>query len=561
MKLDKKFNPLENSSSLTSDQINSILDLSTDIFENLDEYAVGQLFQGAAQDLDMVFDSILKETSEVLFGDVQNVDVQSMSHNYVDTLGEQFEETLRCYNFNYFAVSVLESFDINWHHLEWGNFIQLYMRLAVLAPRDHSKSHWFSLAYPLWKMYRYKPKLHGAKKELYLSKSGMIITNEHSLAKKLLRKIREEVDNNPVLAAKLKPDGREGWGKEELFCKNGAHLETRSFGQTLRGPHPGYIIVDDFLDKSAMYSSSARDKFDEVFFAEIMNMIVPDGQVVVVGTPFHTSDLYGTLKKKTDQWRVFEYPAIFPDGSLLWKDRYNLQALLNKRKDQGPIIFSREILVRPVSDTSTIFPYSLIEKSFIRMEDYTLVNNIQSHSKKFTKIVVGCDFARSANVGADYSVFMVMGVDDLDNYWLLHVWREKGKSYNEQIASLKSINANFRPDIIMIEVNQMQQLFADGGRNAGLPIVEHTTGTNKKDLEKGLPGLAILFEQQRIRMPRGDQYSLDVTDKIAEEFMSISWTDKGKLEGVGEHDDLPMAMWITLLAANYVNRSFNFGFI
>lgn len=427
---------------------------------------------------------------------------------------------------------------------------------------SNSKSYTFSFAYPLWKMYRYlRSKTGYVQKEYQLSSFGMIVTSGMTLGRHLLSLIKAEIEDNEILSRELyKTGNREGWGKEYIRCKNGAELIVRGYESRIRGYHPTWLVVDDLLTDQALYSQEQRDKYINMFHSVLMNAIVPGGQVLVCGTPFHELDLYADLKKRKG-WRTFEYPAIFPDGRLLWGNRYNYNAIMAKKENQGSIIFSREILVKPVSSASTIFPYKIIEKSFIGMDDYTIVDNIYSHKRKFKRVVTGCDFARSANVGADYSVFITIGVDDLDNYWLLNVWREKGKSYNEQIANLKRIYSEFLPEVVMMEVNQMQQLFSDGGKEAGLPVVDHHTGTNKYNLESGLPGMSVLFEQGRIKLPRGDIRSKNITDSLAMELSSVTWTEKGKLEGVGAHDDQVMALWISLLAAQYVNENFSFSFL
>lgn len=427
---------------------------------------------------------------------------------------------------------------------------------------SNSKSYTFSFAYPLWKMYRYQKNKTGyVPREFALSSFGMIVTSGMTLGRHLLTLIKGEIEDNDVLGPILyKAGSREGWGKEYIRCKNGAELIVRGYESRIRGYHPTWLVVDDLLTDQALYSQEQRDKYINMFHSVIMNAIVPGGQVIVDGTPFHELDLYADIKKRRD-WRLFEYPAIFPDGRLLWENRYDYNAIMAKKENQGSIIFTREILVTPVSSASTIFPYSIVEKSFVGMDEYTLVDNIYSHKRKFVRVVTGCDFARSANVGADYSVFITIGIDELGNYWILNVWREKGKTYNEQIANLKRICADFHPEVIMVETNQMQQLFADGGREAGLPIVDHHTGTNKYNLESGLPGMAVLFEQMKVKFPRGDQKSKNVTDSIAMELASVTWTEKGKLEGVGAHDDQVMGLWIALRAAQYVNENFSFSFI
>jgi hypothetical protein len=290
-----------------------------------------------------------------------------------------------------------------------------------------------------------------------------------------------------------------------------------------------------------------------------MNMIVPNGQTIVVGTPFHSNDLYGDLKSKSG-WHVREYPAIFPDGTILWRDRWGFDDLLEKRETQGNLIFSRENLVKPVTNESTIFPEEVIKRAFIGMEDYKLVNSRSAYRIKFDMVVTGIDFSISSNVGADYTVITTTGIDDKGNIWLMNITRFKGKKFGQQIGAMKTINSNFQPDIMIAEDNVFQKIFVQEGEKHGLPIQGHTTGKNKYDLKAGLPGLALLMERGKIKLPRGDQHSIDMTDLLASELMSVTWTDKG-LEGVGEHDDMAMSLWLNSVGVKKVSTGFNFGFL
>jgi phage terminase large subunit-like protein len=379
----------------------------------------------------------------------------------------------------------------------------------------------------------------------------MLITSEIGLASKQLEQIKAEIERNDVLYERLYPRTKELWNSEAIRCKNGAMLSVKSYGSKMRGWHPDWITVDDFLTDQALYSQMQRNKYIDFFHSVVMNMLVPKGRIVVVGTPYHSADLYGNLKK-AEGWRVFDYPAIFPDGSLLWQNRHNFTGLMGKRKSQGPIIFSREILVKPVSSDSAILPYETVALAFKGMEATSLVPNIWSHPKRkdFVRVVTGCDFARSAKVGADYSVFITLGIDEQDRYHLLHVWRKRGASFSEQIAAIRNIHTNFKPDLMVMESVQMQQLFVDAAKDLNIPVEGHATSAQSKyDLEKGVPSLVILFEQERFRFPRGDEHSRAMTDTIAMELASITWTDKGKLEGTGDHDDCGMALWMAVQAA------------
>lgn len=176
---------------------------------------------------------------------------------------------------------------------------------------------------------------------------------------------------------------------------------------------------------------------------------------------------------------------------------------------------------------------------------------------KFERVAVGCDFAASGNVGADFSVFITLGATADGKIWLINLWRGKGKTYNQQLSALKHINVNFNPDVIYAESNQMQTLFVSGGKEMGMPVIGDHTGVNKYDLKSGLPGMVVLFEQDRFCFPRGDAASVETTDLVTGELSSVSWSQKGKLESVGQHDDTVMALWKAVRALNHVGNSFN----
>lgn len=532
-----------------------------DIITNLDDLALRELTSGYERDIDSIYSTLVEETGKALFSTNANFSAQNFS--YLESLTKTFDFQLKRKSFNYFTQSTLPTFSMGIHHIEWGQLVQFYKWLCVLAARDHSKSYTFSFAYPLWKMFRYDRYNFDrgiSTKENSLNKMGMLITNEHSLAKKFLSFIVEEIENNPILRERLYPDKGAGLGKEEIVCKNGATMEVKGAGSALRGRHPHWIVVDDFLDEGSLYSKEQRESSIDLMHSTIMNLIVPGGQVVTVGTPMHQDDLYGNLRKAKG-WRLFEYPAINPDGTVLWPERYTLRQLLDKKAAQGSIIFSREILVKPVSNDSTIFPYKILQTAFRGMDEYTIEDNIMSFKKKFKKIGVGCDFAISSEVGADYSVFTVVGLDEFDNYWLIYQWREKGVNYNHQIARMKKIKADFKPNVFMAEDNAFQKVMIDMANDAGLNVISHTTGTNKYDLRTGLPGLATLFEQGRIRFPRGNERSKNISDVICMEASGITWTNKGKLENTTDHDDSVMSLWIAVRSLNYINKnSFDFTF-
>lgn len=543
------------------------LNIVDEIIDNMDEKGILELMQGSQGDIDRVIDNLMKDTFQVVYTGDTNID---FSPRYTERLSYSIEETLRTRNLTYFITSVMPDFQLSWHHLEWGDLVHRHKKLCVIAARDHGKSHYFSNAYAIWQLYRYsKPKsgTFSSRPSKSNSNRGYLFSFSLQQSVDLMEILKGTIEGNDILRERLFPNSRNvgAWASTNIVCSNGARLTCKGFGSSVRGAHPYWIVVDDGLKDNVIYSTLQRQKSIDYFHSVIMNMLVPGGQIIVVGTPFHASDLYGDLKSKSTKdengWFVIEYPAIFPDGRILWPQRWNFADLMDKKNTQGNIIFSRENLCRPITNESSIFPLKILERSLLRMENYTLVRNRDDFPIKFNKVVMGCDFAISANVGSDYTVFTTWGVEDeTREMYLLNFYREKGKTFHEQMQVLRGLNVRFRPDCIVMEQNTFQQIFVQEGDKQGMPVMGHTTGIDKYDLKTGWPGIAILFERGKIHIPIGDAYSQNVKDLIFSDLGSVAFTEHG-LESVGEHDDISSSIWLATLGANKLSTGFRYSFI
>lgn len=546
------------------------LSIVDEIIDGMDDKGILELMSGSDGDLDYVLDCLLKDTFQVMYTGNPHID---FAPRYTDRLSQSVEEILRCKNLAYFITSVMPDFQLNYHHLEWCDLVHRYNKLCVEAARDHGKSYFFSNAYAAWQLYKYaKPKgtQFSARPTKSNSNRGYLFSFSLQQSVDLMEILKNTIEGNDILKERLYPDSKDksgAWASTNIVCRNGARLTCKGFGSSVRGAHPYWIVVDDGLKDNVIYSQLQRQKSIDYFHSVIMNMLVPGGQIIVVGTPFHASDLYGDLKSKSIHatgnkkgWFVIEYPAIFPDGRILWPQRWSFFDLMDKKATQGNIIFSRENLCRPITNESSIFPLSVLQQSLIGMEKYTVVRNRDDFPMKFNTVVVGCDFAISANVGADYSVFTIWGVDDERGMWLLNMYREKGKTFHEQIQMLKNINVRYRPNIMVVEQNTFQSIFVQEGDKQGLPVMGHTTGIDKFDLKSGWPAVAVLFERRKIHIPIGDKQSQDIKDLIFSDLGSVAFTDKG-LCSVDEHDDISSSIWLASLGANKLSTGFKYSFI
>lgn len=461
-------------------------------------------------------------------------------------------------NLALFARDVL-NIEIGPHLEEWSDLVNDHSRLAVMAARDHSKSTFFSYAYPIWRawsepgcdVYIFSSTVDGAIEFLDTIIYGN--ADQTLLGMIDIPALQHLVPNRDS----MREDPRQRLNKKDVRLANGSRLRALGYGQKIRGRHPKYIVCDDILNDEDLFSETVRRKNIAYFQSAITNLIHPKGQIVVVGTPFHVADLWGFLRKNP-VYAFRQYPAIIKKGTkqrALFPWRWPLAALLRKKLEIGSVAFAREILCQPITDDISIFPSHL----FPPLYDETLC--LRPSRAKIREmglsVFAGVDIALSASVGADFFVIFVIGVDSQGNHVLLDIIRRKGLAFHKQLTLIEWACQRYLVDLCHIESNQAQRVWPDEmKRQTDAPVKEfHTLAQNKYPLDKGIPGLRILLENLKVIIPRGDEYSVEQTDIWQEECQAFGFVD-GKLEGVGAHDDTVMGWWMCAEA----RRAGGFGF-
>ena len=466
------------------------------------------------------------------------------------------EEILLRTDLSYFAEEIL-GMEISHHHKGWSSLTAKNKKLCIEAPRDHGKSFMFSFAYPIWRAYfNWIPStLHGADfKSMPKISVGYIFSNTQDQAIKLLQIVKEELESNPKLRH-LVPLKKDVWSKTEIRLANGAYIRARGWGQSVRGAHPVWIICDDTLNDETIYSEMTRNKQIDYFYSAVTPMLVPGGQLIVVGTPFHQEDLYQKLLENR-AYLFHRSPALNEVGEPLWPTRYTKEMLLQRKEEVGSTRFAREYLCLPISDESSLFPERILRPCFD--PQYEMPKSLSDDDRKALRVYTGVDLALSSTVGADFTVITTIGVDEFGNRFLIDIKRSKGHTMMEQLRQIEDVYRTYRPIKVLIEDNAFQRVFRDELiRNTDIPVEGFTTGVNKQALDKGVPSLQILFENRKFIIPRKTERDRDITDKLVNELKCFTWVD-GKLQGLGAHDDMVMSLWIANEAANSHGFSFDF---
>lgn len=419
------------------------------------------------------------------------------------------------------------------HHLEWSELVRKYMRICVMASRDHGKTFFFDFAFPIWRAV------------LRPGGSGFIFSATQDQAVRILADIKQELETNPKLQY-LVPDTSQGgkgkkWSSTAIQLTNGHRIYARGFGTRVRGAHPDWIVVDDALNDETAYSEVTRKKQIEYFYTAVSNMVTPGGIIIVVGTPFHQADLYADLAGN-EEYIFKRYQALNgPEELPLWPARYDKLRLEKKRKEIGTIRFTREFQCEPVADDMSLFPLALFKGQPTEVFTLTLGMPKEIYDRLGVTIYMGVDFAMSSSAQADYTVIWAMGLDKWGNRWIVDIQRGKGLPYQTQLSMINEMGHKYDPALVFLEANQMQRIFGDELiRTTDLPIKQFVTGAQKNTLDKGVPSLRVLLENGKFRIPRGDKRSIEITNLWIEEMRAFTWVE-GALKSVGTHDDTVMA--------------------
>jgi hypothetical protein len=445
--------------------------------------------------------------------------------------------------------------------LEWEDLIHSNDRIATLAARDHGKSTFWTYAYPIWRAV-FEPGcevyIFGKTQEAAQEYIDIILYGKGNLRGMIdipslahLVPTREQVMREPRLRL----------NKSDVRFHNGSRIRAVSWGKSTRGRHPKYVVCDDVLSDEDMWSETTRKKNIEYFKGAITNMPPPDGQLIVVGTPFHAADLYSFLRSnKRYKFRKFA-GIVREDGKerALFPQRWSLKLLYGKRDEIGSVSFAREILCEPITDDLSIFPSHL----FPPLHDPSLsLRPKRSVMKQLGwTTYMGVDLALSASVGADYTVCFVIAKGPDGQRFVVDIVRTKGLPFRQQLGLIERVARRYDPNLIFIEANLFQRIYSDEmRRTTDLPVKPFLThAQNKNPLDKGIPSLRILLENEKYTIPfSSDPYTQEQVQVWESECAQFGFVD-GKLQGIGEHDDTVMAWWMAEEACKAGGFTFAMG--
>jgi len=406
-------------------------------------------------------------------------------------------------------------------------------RLMLFMPPRHGKSTLASIAYPAWHLGR-NPK----HEFISCSYSGSLAM---SFSRKVRHLLREPLYKNVFTEAKLDPTSQsvEAW----LTTKGGGYVAA-GVGGGITGKGAHVLVIDDPVkNREDAESDFNRDNVWDWYTSTAYTRLAPGGGILVILTRWHDDDLAGRLLRGAadggDEWEVVKYPAIaeveeeFRDvGEALHKERYNLSSLEKIQKAIGPRDWSALYQQNPVSDEGDYFTRDMIR--------YYDPADIDLGRMKF---YCAWDLAIGQKDRNDYSVGLVVGVDEYDSLYIVDCVRGKFDGF-EIVERILDLYEQWRPSIIGIEKGHIEMALG--------PFLEKRVRERKlyeayfKDLKPGrrdkearARAIQGRMQQGMVRIPKDEVW----TGPLVAELLRFP---------NGVHDDQVDALaWVGLMMAEF----------
>jgi predicted phage terminase large subunit-like protein len=343
-------------------------------------------------------------------------------------------------------------------HREWWEMCtQPHPFVAIAAPRNHAKSTAITHSYTL------------ANIAMRQRDFVMIVSDTEQQASYFLNDLKREFTDNEDL---MKVFGVVGLLKDaetdmiiEFDGGHQARVIAKGSEQKLRGikwnnKRPNLIICDDLENDEIVMNDERRKKFRNWFSGALLPCRSVNGIVRYVGTILHMDSMLQRVMPREQDKRVIRTPLYnkSPTGSswmsaiywahtpdfkhILWPQRWPKEKLQAERQHyisqgQGDK-YAQEYLNRPLDEANAYF----------RKTDMPAMSDKDYKSRKV--YYVGVDLAFTLAQSADYTVFVVGGVDDDGMTNIVETIHERMDSV-EAVQTMLDLNKKYSPQYFFFE--------------------------------------------------------------------------------------------------------------
>ena len=369
-------------------------------------------------------------------------------------------------------------------------------RLMLFVPPRHGKSMTVSQCFPPWAIGKYP--------HLEFICTSYTESLQTDFSKQIQRMVRSP-EYKMLFPGVTIPKGYESvtrWqvSKDGERPQGGILAAGVGGGLTGRGAHIG--IVDDPVKNAEEADSETMRAMVKNWYSSVFyTRLAPGGGILIVQTRWHDDDLSGWLLRcmkeaekemeetgvwpaDADRWEVVVYPAVATEdeqyrkkGEALHPERFSIDLLNKIKRTLIPRHWSALYQQTPVAE----------EGEFFRREMIRTYQPGGSPPLKDLDIYCAGDLAISTRETADWTVFVVAGLDKDDNLWILDVRRGRWDTDGiiNQIVDIhkvwKPLRFGIERDKVAIAIASPLRKRIEKDRLYGLTVEDlHIAGRDKR---------------------------------------------------------------------------------
>ena len=356
------------------------------------------------------------------------------------------------------------------HREIWRYICSSNTKVAIAAPRNHAKSTVVTHAYVLASV-------------LFREESYVVIVSDTSTqSTQFLGDIKKELMENEDLRNLFGVRQLIKDTEDDIICEMDDNalfrIQAKGSEQKLRGlkwknRRPGLIICDDFENDEIVMNKERRIKFKRWFYGALLPALSDKGKIRIVGTILHLDSLLENLmpasllsnvfngfksvvredlREYTNvklSWKSIKYRAHTDDfKKLLWPEKKSAEEFKASKADytrQGLAdVYSQEMLNIPMDESDTFF----------RRTDFNAMK--PEDRKKKLVYYATCDLAVSQAQKADYSAFVVAGMDEDGKLFTVNVIKDRLDSL-QIIDTIFMIQRIYSPALFGLEKGMLQK--------------------------------------------------------------------------------------------------------
>ena len=336
-------------------------------------------------------------------------------------------------------------------------------------------------------------------------------------------------------------------------------------------------MIDDLEDDLTTASAGVRQKTRDWLAATVTPILNQGGMMLVIGTRKNADDIYAHMIKDPT-FQVIEDAAIkkwpesfnyitkvdakgneFIEGvevkgdyEVLWPEFRPIEYLLMERRTMGSHLFAREMQNQVQSEDDAIIKRDWVDRS--KMTNYTF-NTPPPINLSNCTVVCGWDLSieadkkKAKSKDTDYTVGWCIARDKNGKIWVLDMYRDRGITQQEIMNAIVSMYEKWQEYIkeIWVEKNSFGAIYVQQLQRTSLPV-KPVVMTAKNALRNSIHHIAVLFENELIRLPYGDNYSQNKIDLFCDEAVAYP---------LGAHDDTLASFTHALSAVKKVGNTYS----